>query len=111
VPFQVVDAEHRLVQRQTQAAGKRGADQQRAGQPRTLGVGDRIDLRQRSAAVLEGLLQQRNRAADVVARCQFRHHAAVRRMHRNLRVQRMRQQALFGIDQRNAGFVTGGFNA
>jgi hypothetical protein len=44
VAFEVVHAEHRLVERQAEAAGDRGADQQRAGQAWALGVGDGVDV-------------------------------------------------------------------
>ncbi len=45
------------------------------------------------------------------ARRQFRHHPAVFVVHRDLRIQRMRQQAVRAVIQRNTGFIAGGFDA
>jgi hypothetical protein len=56
-------------------------------------------------------LQQRDQAPDVVARCQFRHHAAIGLVHRHLGMHRMAEQAAPGIVERDAGFVAGGFDA
>ena len=109
--FQVVDPEHRLVQRQRQAAGHRGADQQRTGQARSLRVGDRIDGIRLQTGFGKHLLQQRNGAPDVIARGQFRHHAAIRLVHGDLGMQRMRPQTELRVVQRNAGFVARGFDA
>jgi hypothetical protein len=57
------------------------------------------------------LCQQRDQAADVVARGQFRHHAAIGFVHRHLGMHRMAEQAAPGIVERDAGFVAGGFDA
>jgi hypothetical protein len=57
------------------------------------------------------LPQQRNGAADVVARGQLGDDAAIFLVHGDLRMQGMRQQAALGVIQSKAGFVTGGFDA
>jgi N6-L-threonylcarbamoyladenine synthase len=111
VAFQVVHAQHRLVERQPLAARDRRADEQGARQARTLRVRDGIDVGRRDIRSLQRLLQQGDRAADMVARGQFRHHAAIFLVHRHLRVQRMRQQAPACVIQGQAGFVTGRFDA
>src|SRR5262249_35845098 len=87
------------------------ADQQRAGEPRTLRVRDRVDVGLRGARALEYVLEQWQRPADVVARRQLRYDAAVFAVHRDLRVQRMGEQAALGIVEREAGFVAGAFYA
>ena len=46
MPFEVMDAEHRLAQRVAQRVGNARADQQRAGEPGTLGVGDAVEVAQ-----------------------------------------------------------------
>ena len=49
--------------------------------------------------------------AHVIARGEFGDNAAILIMQRDLRVQSMREQAALGVIQRDAGFVTGRFNA
>ena len=63
------------------------------------------------ACLRQRMLEQRDRAPDMVARRQFRHHAAVLLVHRHLRVQGVGQQAALRVVEREAGFVTGGFDA
>ena len=55
--------------------------------------------------------EQRQRAPDMVARRQFRHDAAVFPMHRDLRMQRVREQAALRVVERETGFVAGAFDA
>ncbi len=109
--FQVVHAEHRLVQRQAQAAGDRGAHQQGPGQARALGVGDRVDVGERHVGLGQRLLQQGDGAPDMVARGQLRHHAAVLLVHGDLGMQGVGEQAALGVVQGEAGFIAGRFNA
>jgi len=59
----------------------------------------------------EAALRERQYASDMVARGEFRHHAAIFRMHGDLRMQLVREQAGLGVVQRDSGFVAGGFNA
>jgi hypothetical protein len=54
--------------------------------------------------------QQRQHAADMVARCEFGHHAAVFAVHGDLRVQGVGKQAAPCVVERQAGFVAGTFN-
>ena len=111
MPFQVVDADRRLVQRIGERAGDAGADQQRAGKPRTARVGDAVQVARRDACRGERLLGQRHHAAHVVARRQFRHDAAIGLVHRDLRMQRLREQTAFRVVHGHAGFVAGGLDA
>jgi hypothetical protein len=89
VAFEVVHAQHRLAQRRAQRAGHARAHQQRAGQAGAPGVGDHVDIAQRSRP-RPAPVRQRQHAADVVAAGQFRHHAAVGLVHGDLAVQRVR---------------------
>lgn len=57
------------------------------------------------------LFEERQRAADVIARREFRHHAAVLAMHGDLRVKGVRKQPALGVVEREAGFVAGTFDA
>ena len=66
---------------------------------------------QGAARLLQDLPGQRQHAPDVVARSQFRHHAAVFGVHRHLGMQGVGEQAALGMVQRNAGFVAGGFDS
>ena len=64
-----------------------------------------------SVRLREDALRKRHHAADVVPRRELRHHAAVDRVHRDLRVQRVREQATGRVVHGEAGFIAGGFNA
>lgn len=111
MPLQVVYADRRQVERERQRLGHAGAHQQRAGKSRTLGIGDGIEITQAASGVNQYFFSERQHAPDVVARSQFRHHAAVFRMHADLRMQGMRQQAGIRVIKRDAGLVAGGFDA
>jgi hypothetical protein len=77
--LEVMDAGHRPRQRGGERAGHAGADQQRARQSGPAGVRHGVDRAERQAGRIEDLPRQRKHAADVVARGQFRHDAAVSR--------------------------------
>ena len=47
----------------------------------------------------------------MVARGEFRHHAAIVGMHRHLGMQGMAEQPAFGVVERDASFIAGGFDA
>ena len=66
---------------------------------------------QAGAGLLQRVADERQGAADMVARGKFRYHAAVLGVHLDLRVQSVRKQAAFRIVERDAGFVAGGFDA
>ncbi|MNN20641.1 hypothetical protein D3C81_1339320 [compost metagenome] len=108
--LQMMDADHRHVQRETERIGDRSAHQQCAGKPRPLGVGNGVDVLARAAGVVQHLAQQGQHAADMVARGQFGHHAAVFAVHGDLRVQRVREQAGPGVIEGQPGFIAGGFD-
>ena len=112
MPFEVVQRQRRHAERRCQRFGKRRADQERAGQPGPLRVGDRVHLGERAAGLGERLAQQRREAADVVARGKFGDDAAVVLVHCHLRVQRMREQLSVAVAavEGDAGFVAGGFD-
>ena len=87
------------------------ADQQGAGQAGPLGEGDRVDVRQCQAGVLQCLAGEGQHSPDVIARGQFRHHAAEAFVHRDLRMQALGEQAALGAIERDPGFVAGGFDS
>ena len=108
-------AQYRFAERHAQRARHPGAHQQRAGQARTARVGHYIDLVETAPSFGEYGIGQRQHAPDVVPAGQFGHHAAIGLVHVDLAVQRVRQQdggcARTHVDQRNAGFVAGRFDA
>ena len=82
-----------------EARANRVADEQCAGQTRTLRIGNRVDGIERDLALGQYLFQQRYRTPYVIARRQLRHHAAVVGVHGNLRVQPVAQQATLRVVQ------------
>ena len=76
-----------------EAVGERGAHQQGAGQPRALGVADAVNSLNFLLAASRTRRVSGHEPADVVARGELGHHAAVGLVHRHLRVHGVRQQA------------------
>jgi hypothetical protein len=111
MPLQVMHAHQRFAERERQRIRHGSAHQQRAGKPWPFCIGNGVDVRARGAGLAEHFFQQRDHAADVIARGQLGHHTAVFAVHGDLRIQRMRTQASRRVVQGDAGFVTGGFDA
>ena len=80
----VVDGNQRLFRRVGQPLRPAHAGEQRAHQPRAVGHGHRVDVVQRQARLPQRLIQKRVDGLHVHARCDFRHHAAVQRVHVDL---------------------------
>jgi hypothetical protein len=74
-------------------------------------VGNCIDFTARGAGPLQYFFEQRQGTPDMVARREFRYHAAILPVHRNLRMQGVRQQAALRVVERESGFVAGAFDA
>jgi len=115
VPFQVVHAQHGLVQGSPQRAGHPGPHEQGAGQAGAPGKGDHVDVLQGLARIAQHLLRQRQHAADVVAAGQLRHHPAIGAVHVDLAVQGVGQQRRHTAvgrhaHQGHAGFIARRFN-
>ncbi|ABA52958.1 hypothetical protein BURPS1710b_A0840 [Burkholderia pseudomallei 1710b] len=111
MPFEVVDADGRLVPRERERVRDARADEQRAREAGPLRERDRVDVVAARAACGEHLFEQRQRAANVVARRELGNDTAVFAVHRDLRVKRVREQAALGVVEREAGFVAGAFDA
>ena len=109
--FQMMDAYRRDVERIGQRIRDAGADQQCAAQARPLGIGDRADLAERHIGFAHDLPHQRDDAPDVIARSELRNDAAIFVVHRDLRIQRVRQQAAPRLVERDAGLVAGRFDS
>jgi len=99
------------IERVRQRARHARPHQQSAGEPRTLRKGDAIEVSQCAPTLGKHLTGQWQQTPDVVARRQFRHHAAIFVVHGDLRIQGVRQQALRAVIQRDTGFIAGRFNA
>ncbi len=109
--LEVMHADDRLRERETECIGDRRADQQRPREARSLRVRDPVEVAQRNAALGKHALRERNDALNVIARRELGHHAAVRLMHRHLRMQRVREEAAAGVVDGEPGFVARGFDA
>ncbi len=109
--FHVMHTDDGLAERKAQTVGDTGADEQCARQPRSLRIGDAVEIDQSATRRLNHAFDQRYEAPNVVARCEFGHDPAVGFMHRHLRVQLVRQQPLGGVVDGNPGLVAGGFDA
>ena len=79
--------------------------------PGPLRVGDPIEIVEPATGFGDHAFGQRHDAPDVVARRELGHHAAVGLVHRDLRVQRVREQAPRAVVDGEPGFVAGGFDA
>ena len=105
VPFEMVHSKHGLAEREAQRRGDARADQECAGKSGALRVGDPIDIADRHARFGNDLLSERHHPADVISRRELRDDAAVLAVHRDLRMQRAREQTALAVIDGSAGFV------
>ncbi len=103
----VVNRHDRAIPGQSQAGGHAAPDHQRSHEPGSCRVGDHV--RPLDAGLVEYRLHQRQQHADVIARGNLRHHAAIDGVRVDLAVKRVRHQALARAVQRDPGLVTAGF--
>ena len=111
VSLQVMHADHRHAEPVSEPGGDARADEQRARKPRPFGVRDRVHLIESRTRVGEHAPHERQRAADVIARGELRHDAAVFGVQRGLRVNFVREQAARAVVQRDACLIAGGFDS
>ena len=104
-------ADHGYPQRHPDRVRRTRAYQKSTGQPGTFGDGHCGNIFFRDSGITHYLINQSNRATDMVAACQFRHYAAVGPMHVDLGVNRLREKPFFAVDHRRPGFITRTFNA
>ena len=83
--FEMIDADERNPGAKRHAFDQRHADQQRADQPGAVGHREAIDIGQGRAGVFQGAVDDRQDILNMLARRQFRHHAAIGPMHAILR--------------------------
>ena len=108
VPLQVMNAHGRHAERERHRMRERSADQEGAGEPRALRVTDTAQVAGRFMRFFQHLARERHQPADVVARSELRHHAAVRLVHRDLRMHGVREQpSRAAVVDRYPGFIAG----
>ena len=89
MPFEMMNAQNRNFQREAKSRGDTGTDQQRSGQPGSLGIRDRVEVAQSEPGCAEGLPDEGQYPPDMVAGRKFRHHAAIFPMHPGLGMKRV----------------------
>ncbi|MPM91687.1 hypothetical protein SDC9_138819 [bioreactor metagenome] len=104
----MIDAVKRLAPGQCETLGEIDPHQQRRDQPRPLRHRDRVDLLQGDARLGERTVEHRLQRRQVFARRQFRNHAAVRRVLRDLRRDAAGQHFISVFDHSRGGFVAAG---
>ena len=85
VPFQMIDSDQRDVLRKGQCLRIGDTHQQRSRQARSARDGDRIQIREAAFGLGQRGSRDGNDIAQMFAAGQFRHDAAIRRVHGNLR--------------------------
>ncbi len=111
VALEVVHPDHRRAQRVAQRARHAGAHQQRPDQAGSRRIGNPVNGLQRKSGLRQGLFDHRQEARDVVARGQFRHHAAMGGMQRHLAEDPVRDEAALAVIDGDGRLVAGGFDA
>ena len=85
--------------------------EQRAGQPRPVGHGHRVDLVEAAGCARQRLVQHGDHRLHVLARGQLRDHAAVFGVQLDLRRDDVRANAPAVLDDRHGGLVARGLDA
>jgi hypothetical protein len=111
VPFKVVDGDQRQPLREGQRLGIGDAHQQRAGQSRTGGHSNRIQIGQSNSRLGQRRPHHRHDGPQMLAAGQLRHDAAVARVGRNLRGHDRGKRARPALHHGRRRLVAGGFNA
>ncbi len=111
VPFKMIDGDQRQSIGKSQSLGISNANQQRPGQPGTVGNGDSIQIGQRDSGLGQRGPHHRNDSAKMLAAGQLRHHPAVTSVRGNLRRNHRAERARPPLDDRSRSLVAGGFNA
>ena len=111
VAFEVVDGDQRLVEGEGQRLGVADADQQSSGEAGTLGYGDGIDGVVGVLGFGQSLTHDGHDGAQMLARSQFRHDAAVGLVSRDLRGHDVGDELLARAHHGGCGLVAGTLDA
>ena len=111
VSFEMIDSDQGFVEGEGQRFGVSDSDQQGAGQPGSLRDGQRVDRLVGMPGIGQRLADHGHNRPQVLPRSQFRNHAAVRLVRRDLREDDIRDHSFARIHDRRRGLVAGAFNA
>ena len=113
VRFEMIDGDGRQPPTASERVGQRAAREQGGGEPRpgrvSDGGGDFARPRQ-AIRIAQHRIDHRQQAAQMIARGDFRHHAAEARMACGLRKHARIRNPAVGENQRASGFVAGGLD-
>ena len=113
VRFEMIDGDGRQPPTASERVGQRAAREQGGGEPRpgrvSDGGGDFARPRQ-AIRIAQHRIDHRQQAAQMIARSDFRHHAAEARMACGLRKHARIRDSTVGENQRASGFVAGGLD-
>ena len=111
VSLEMIDCDERFGDGVGERLGVTQADQQRSGEPGTLGDRDGVDRLVRLAGVVERLAHDGNDGAQMLARSQFGYHSTVRLVSGELRIDDIGDQLLARAHDGCRGFVAGALDA
>ena len=105
MPLDMMHRHQRQSGRKRQRLGAADADQQRADQPRPIGHGNGVYLRQGQIRLLQRARHHRVHRLHMLARGNLRHDPAVKRVRFHLRGHHIGQDASSVFDHRRRGLV------
>src|SRR4051812_38742203 len=105
--LEMMDADCRFAECVGQRARDAGADEQSTGESGALRIRDRIEIPKRESRLRENRLRKGNNASHVVARRELGYDAAIRLVHRDLRMQCVGQQTAIAVVNGDTGFIAG----
>ena len=111
VGFQVVHRNGGDIPAPGEAPPHRGSDEERADESGARGIGNAVNLGRLPPGRREGVADQGEQPANVVAGRDLRHDAAVLRVQGDLGMQLVRHEAEAPVVQGHTGFVARGFDA
>ena len=113
--LEVVDRDQRLAERRGQRLGRGQPDQHAADQPRPGGRGDGVDIAERQPGLRGGAGDDAVEMADMGARREFGHHAAIGGVLLELAAHDVGEDGAapvgVALDDGGGGFVAAGFDA
>lgn len=110
MPFKVMNADQRSVERQRQTSCHLHTDEQSTDQSRPFGGRDELNVSPANRRIGERLFDDRHTRRKVMAACELRNNASKRRMHIHLGADDTAQNDSIS-NQRRRRFVTGAFES
>ena len=109
--LQMMQTEHRNAARVRECTGECGTDEQCPGETGTFGICNEADVVHADAGIGQGLADQREDMADMIARGELGHDTAVACVQRDLAVQPVGEQPARARIDGNARLVAGRLDA